>query len=1740
MHEPTPPLNTAPPVASAAPVRLNVAVAAQINFAGHQNAVPVIREIELISTAETAFHDLRLEMRASPAFLTPRQWPIDRLEAGGILHINDRDTRLDGDFLLNLQESQQGELSFSLRDGAGTLLAEQSCPVEVLARNEWGGLAQGPELLAAFCMPNEAAIERLLRAASELLRKNGQDGTLLSYERADARRLWIQVAAVWNVLLGLKLDYVYPASSFERGGQKIRTPAALLDARRATCLDTTLLLAALFEQMQLNACVVLERGHAYVGVWLRPESFARSFTEDLLALRKRVQLKELLVIETTLLCRGVTFKAALRQAEERLQADEAHFVGILDIARARDERIRPLSYVQAQDQATGMDGQAPEARLDVPDASLGATVAEWRQERVGPGGRLGHWQRRLLDLSLRNPLLNMRSSKTSIPLLAPDPAQLEDLLAQGKALSIEAAPEHGARDQALHAQRTGQQLDDEIALAALRRHKLYVRSDPQKLEAVLIELYRKARNDLEEGGANTLFLAIGCLYWRRPGADERVYRAPLILIPVNLTRQSVRSGIKLTLSDDEPRFNTTLLEMLRQDFALDIRGLDGALPADETGTDIAAILTRLRREVRDVAGFEIRDDVLLGTFSFAKYLMWKDLVDRTEKLRDNPVVRHLIDTPREAFGEGGTFVEPRELDERIDPQALFTPLSADSSQLAAVVAAASGKNFVMIGPPGTGKSQTIANLIAHNLGLGRTVLFVSEKAAALDVVYRRLREQGLGEFCLELHSNKARKQDVLRQLGNAWTARGTLSPDAWDAQTRRLRMLRDELNRFVHALHGTHPNGLTVRRALELVAGHAEVPVVALSWADPDAHDREAYQHLLEVGERIDLHAADIGALTDHPLGLLDNPDWSMGWQQTLLRQADALTVAARDWLADIRALTARLAPLEAVPPFARLRALSALVEVLRQAAGQDLRCAFLPSAREIPAAAGRAAALLDEFHRTQAALSSTYDRTRLLAADLAPAEHLRRKAEQGGWLTGWFAGRQCRAYLQREVGAVSPPDAAHDLPLLARLQAVHGELQALAPLLETVPGWRLLDSEVERLQRVTQLAERLRQSVAALATDAESLPVLREAVHRLVVDSNELLAEEAVLGSQLRHYALAEATFQERLASFADLARQRPEAWLALPDGLPGLIAFGERLRTLQSKLNAWCAWRRARSEAVALGLLPIVQAIESGLLPAGQARRAIEINHARWWAAQVIDATPALRSFVSVEHERRIVNFRELDEAVRGLTADYIRTRIRSALIDKDEASRSSEFGILRRELEKKARHKPLRQLIGEAPTAIPTLTPCLLMSPLSIAQYLPVELPPFDLVVFDEASQITVWDAIGAIARGRQTIVVGDPRQLPPTSFFSAGPGEDAGTEEEDLESILDEMLGANLPTISLSWHYRSRHESLITFSNHRYYKGGLVTFPSPVTRDTAVSLTFVGGVYDRGGSQTNRAEADAVVAEIERRLMDPVTAGQTLGVVTFNQKQQTLILDLLEAARRRNPELDAHFAEDLIEPVFVKNLESVQGDERDVILFSTTFGPDADGLVSMNFGPLNRNGGERRLNVAITRARQDMCVFSSLRPEHIDLSRTAALGVRDFKHFLEFAERGPRALSEAVQGSVGDFDSPLEAAVARDLCARGWVLHPQVGVSRFRIDLGVVDPDAPGRYLAGIECDGATYHRSATARDRDLVRENVLRGLGWDILRLWSTDYWLDPAGVIDKLDAGLQTLLATRRERQAAD
>lgn len=1727
---------------SGAALAIDAVIAPKLSFASHQSDVPVLRDLRLMNLGEAPLANIVVEVSADPPVFEPASWRLDRIAPGGEARIAKRDLRLNANLLFQLTEAVRA--SVTVRAMAEGVEAVRLFPVELLARNEWGGAAAMPELLAAFVLPNDPAVSKLIKAAGDVLRNAGCRDSIEGYQSQSRTRVYELVSAVWSAVSALRLTYAEPPASFEWQGQKVRSPSQILETGLGTCLDTAVLFAAVLEQAGLYPVIVLTKGHAFAGVWLQPQEFATLLVDEAAALRKRVALQELVLFETTLVtgAHPAPFSQAIARANRQIDEErEGEYVMALDIRRARLQRLRPLALTDAGTSAVPEDvalaapaGDALEAAPALPDFDL----ADPEIPAATPEGRLDRWQRKLLDLSTRNRLLNVKYGPTAIRLLCPEPAAVEDRLAAGDSFRIAAIPlmEGGAgRDTELHMERTGEDLEPLYAREALERGEILSPLPAEKLDSQLVDLYRRSQVDLSEGGANTLYLAIGFLVWKKSGSDARQYRAPLILLPVKLSRRSVRSGVKLSSHEDEPRFNLTLLQMLRQDFKLDIPELTGPLPLDESGIDVPLIWNLVRRAVRDTPGFEVAPDVVLGVFSFAKYLMWKDLADRTDDLKRNPVVRHLLETPREPYAGKVDLPQPAELDRVTVPEDLFTPLPADSSQLAAVVASARGADFVLDGPPGTGKSQTIANMIAHNLALGRTVLFVAEKRAALDVVYRRLVAHGLGPFCLELHSNKASKQDVLQQLDSAWTTTETSPEEVWRRKAADLRMSRDRLNALVHALHKRWPNGLTLFGAIGRVVRDGSEQAFRLDWPPTRDHSDADLERLRDAAHRLDLHRATATPENTAAFRAVRHGEWSNGWQAGLLAAAAALATVAGA-LGGIRDRFAAGLGIAVDGDRRGLAALAALARALGPVGGLDLGFACGPDAVAAIEQAARAAVLIRAWQEDMAGLSCPQTPQTVKELPLSALDADWTAAKGAIWPLS--AMRKKAVAKRLDPSGTADPEA--DLPRLRRMRELLIDLDDLTAV-KALTGWNGVGTAPEHLERLAEAANSLRTAIVSAAHTPDRLMALRGALRRLFADAADLLAPDGSIGQAAARYAEAHAAFLDAKDAFERIA-DSPDP-LDGADLLADCQAQAPALAVRAGQLNAWTAWQRARRAATDQGLGALVAAVESGTVAPGGAVSAFELAYARWWAERTIDAEPVVRDFNLVEQGDVIERFRALDHEFGELTRQFIRARIAAGIPRKDSKNQPEGFGVLAHQLKLQKRHKPVRQLVAEMGSALTTLTPCLLMSPLSVAQYLPADAAPFDLVIFDEASQITPWDAVGAIARGRQVVVAGDPKQMPPTSFFDRGAGSANEDEdiEEDQESILEECLGARLPQRRLTWHYRSRHESLIAFSNHRYYDGDLITFPAPVTRDTMVSLRQVSGAWSRGKNRNNQIEAEAMVKEAVRRLLDPGFVDErgnrlTLAIITLNAEQQKLIEDLLDRARRAYPDLEPHFAEDAAEPVVVKNLETVQGDERDVVLLGIAYGPETPDapVMAMNFGPLNRAGGWRRLNVAITRARREVVVFTSFPPTLIDLNRTSAEAVRDLRHFLEYAERGPRALGEAVTGAAGESASAFEQAVAQGLRERGWSVAPDIGVSRFRIDLGVVHPDRPGDYLLGVECDGASYHAAATARDRDKVREAVLNGLGWTLVRVWSTDWWIDRQGALDRLNGVLKAALERSR------
>jgi len=1730
-------------------ISIKASVINKINLALQQNAFPVIREIEIKNETKNQFCEIEITVTSVPNFIIERTWPIDRLAENSQLILDDNRIELNSEYLRKITESLNGELTFTLKKD-NEILDFCTKKVQLLSKEEWGGAGSLPEILAAFVQPNDPAVQGILRDASKLLQASGHSKSLDGYQSNSPKRVAMIVSAIWSAICKLDLTYANPPASFEANGQKIRLPSKILETRLATCLDTALLFASCLEQVGLNSVVILTEGHAFTGCWLADEDFSASIIYEAQPLRKRIQLKELIVFETTLVTNTPPAKFSLASQEGKNKLDDdAEFVLAIDIKRSRLSSIKPLSdkdlagTVKRDVQVGDVD-----IALDIPDDLPEKSYVIEPTEPVVPStpeARVENWKRQLLDLTMRNRLLNFTTRSRSIQLECYDPGRLEDYLADGVQFKVSSVEAHklddDPRSEKIHLQQHDENLRVERIKRLLDKKELVAKQDKKKLEGDLLELYRQGRSAIQEGGTNILYIAIGFLKWQQPNQPDRTYKAPLILIPIELTRRSVNSGFKLQLHDDEPRFNPTLLQMLKQDFVLDIAGLAGDLPTDDHGLDIDGIWNIVRREVRDIEGWEVEETAVISTFSFSKYLMWMDLCERVDDLKNSPVVKHLIESPRDSFtgGSNTPFPDERKLDQEKHPKDTYTSMLADSSQMAAIYAAEEGKDFVLIGPPGTGKSQTITNMISQLLATGKTVLFVSEKTAALEVVYRRLHEVGLGEHCLELHSAKAKKSEVIHQLGRAWEGKSASSTN-WQREAEHLAKLREGLNSYVSRLHHIYPNDLTPHQAMGVTVRDSDIPKVDLKWVSPEEHNLDDFEALQDIAKRIDTNAAELDGIEDNPLSEIATGEWSPSWQSELLVLAGKLKQQAEQLEKSQISYLAILKLNVVTKTYSQLEALKTIALTLPEAYAESYHFGFSSQGGIYRKELLELVDLIKRFNMVMDKTDCKYKRV-VLELPLVDFRNQWVESEARWFVAKWLDRRKIKKSLKLRLSSGElGGNILSDIELLIEANTLKIKVEKYKHLAGVIGKyWDGLDSDVIWVLKACDWLDSILSAISSVSEDADEASKVKQRLAALIENQNEQLDKAAPIGVKGLAYIAQFEAYEKIMPDLQAAISQSETCVFDAKDNAnyyQQVRAICDRWLSNANKLPYWCAWRKVRQEAVSVGLSPLVDAIEKGYVKGFSAEQLLLVNYSRWWVNAVVDSDEVLRTFIPAEHRLRIKEFCQLDEEFMRLTKKYVKAKLSENIPDRKNVAKKSEWGVLAREIQKKSRHMPLRQLISKMPEALTKLTPCVMMSPMSISQYMPSDCKAFDVVIFDEASQITVCDAVGAIARAKQSIIVGDPKQLPPTSFFGRRADSDEMQDDDfddDLESILDECLAANIPYMKLNWHYRSKCESLITFSNHHYYNGTLITFPNTDTTGMSVYYHPVDSIYKEGKNRINRGEAEAIVNEVVDKLRDS-DFNKSIGVVTFNSEQQKLISDLFEIARGKYPEIERHFAEDKYDAVFVKNIESVQGDERDLIYFSITFGKDAAGKLSMNFGPMNKSGGTRRLNVAISRAKEEMHIFSSLKPEQIDLSRTASEGVRDLKHFLEYAQRGSRALVEAADAPGGYFDSPFEQAVAEKLENRGWQVHSQVGVSGFRIDLGIVNPDAPGKYLSAVECDGATYHRSATARDRDFLRENVLRGLGWEVLRIWSTDWWMDSASALDRVDKKLHEILDAYR------
>lgn len=1195
----------------------------------------------------------------------------------------------------------------------------------------------------------------------------------------------------------------------------------------------------------------------------------------------------------------------------------------------------------------------------------------------------------------------------------------------------------------------------DITKGVLKTNELLCYKKGYSLNKICKSLFKEYKNTLLEKGINTLYITFGMVEYME---KNEKYLAPLLLVPLDLTLE--HNQYKIKASEDEVILNPTLAYLLKEDYKINLEEYDDTI---YSFTQYFSKVTHLLAD----RSMKLTLQITIGIYSFLKMNMFNDLRNHKDIVLKNKNIRSLL-------GETSSSIDT------FEKLPIYPVVPADQSQLEAIQFAAEGKSFVLQGPPGTGKSQTITNIIATLIGNGKKVLFVSEKQAALHVVYENLRRAGLDTFALELHSHKANKKEFIDELyKTSILPRYDIVHDALNFE-EKYTYLGTLLEEYRQKLH--QPISRVGKSLYEIYSIFLKIDQPDFTL--PIEHiETMSYATFLEISSNLDIYAKLSGSLGyDYHrgpfYGFISKDFGYLKYEakkdlETLYHFFEEL----QQWKKQLmQALPLDIQSykdiVNTIPYLDLILQLNYFLPEYFQKEQRELLCKKIEQYKKKNA------------YISESTLSQFLDLSILKLEDLEEFikvfEQLIKKPFKFFMPSYHRAKKEMKAYVKLKM---------QDEVILNKLKEsleYKKNLVQLRKLKKSLPE-EFRPAEYDALY---QDAQSLMQLPFSLKLSYEQFITLKNVCLDLVIyfkkiNTLDLGKYISLFDSQIIN--LIETDIDEILLKLKDMV-----------SSVDLLDYHAQRLEVLDHLKN--------------LNTLDFLDySIENKM-----SMKHLSKNYAAsFWQANLlyeIEHTPILKRFSSVGTEEIVEEFKNLDLMHLETNKAFIVSLLSNRRPDEGLMI-GSKFSILVKEYNKSRKQKPIRLLLEEIFDLILDIKPVFLMSPLSVSTYLNSELNLFDAVIFDEASQVYAWDALGAIYRAKQCIIIGDSKQMPPSNFFISQVEEDEEDYEDDRESILDK--GSTVfPAKRLNYHYRSKTEELIQFSNQEFYDNRLITIPQakPHKEGFGVDFHFLMGTYEVK-ARTNRAEAEYIVNLVFKHIEQ--SPNQSLGVVAFSNAQADLITDLIEERIDARPELNSFFSKNVEEPFFVKNLESVQGDERDVIFFSICFGYTKDNKFYQRFGPLNTLGGEKRLNVAITRAKENICIVSSIRSTDIKLTQTESVGVAMLKKYLAYAEAQSRPKPSCSNSSDG-----VISAITKFLLKNGYDVETHVGTSIFTIDIAVKDRKTQ-EYQVAIMLDGPSY-LLGNCSDANALQERLLTRFGWKFLRVFSTQWVMNETMEQDRI------------------
>ncbi|WP_372518636.1 DUF4011 domain-containing protein [Candidatus Ruminimicrobiellum ovillum] len=1348
--------------------------------------------------------------------------------------------------------------------------------------------------------------------------------------------------------------------------------------------------------------------------------------------------------------------------------------------------------------------------------------------------RIYKWKEKLIDLSKRNRLLNFKFSKSlTLRIIDEQPPEIYKALVR-ELHSLEFLPiKENAANIPEQEKKPLEELNEGIEFRA-REFKEYTSAELSKkhtdkylqtklsvqdLNKVLNKISTTARSTNDDLGYNVLFLALGSVIWYEKDSSNEPMEAPVLLVPVEIKRKSIGQPFTVKYNEDSVILNPALILKLKRDFGINLEDI----AIDEEEINPIDIFIKVQNKISKNPRWKLLNNIYIGLFSFAKFVMYKDLEEHQAIIKRNNFVETICGLNDNKQVSAEDICPISELDNIVHPHGTYQILDADSSQQQAIQVVKSGNNLIIEGPPGTGKSQTIANMIGELLAQNKKVLFVSQKIAALEVVKNRLAANGLAPFCLELHSNKTNRKNVLGELAKSLDYKFVGN---YDSQSLS-KILTDIKSLKVYSKELHTPAGLvkiSPYKAIGIVLDNNHIPEFRYifenydKWTDEDlSAKKELFKNATETIKKL-------GNPKDFAWYGTQVRELSLKEKMNLKTEIDYLIKSIDEVEKNINFLCEELL-LKKVTKISQIEDFITVADSVSNIS--DSALSYMENTDiNFEEDVKLVRDTVKQFTTFNNRIKNKYN-SQILNQDI---DDLISKLSLYGFVSKLFFkfNKNYNFFKQFFINNHKPGfyELLYDLNNIKELKKSTAELDKCDNIAAKLYSqyWNKNNPDDNDIKRQ---CNRLLKFKELIREDSSFKESITEKIKNKKIDYKKVkIATDTI--SQLQE------PIKTKLDIITDILKFDWNKAFACQYSDIDINALKNKFSAVSQKaddLTLWIKHLDLTDEIEKEGLTPFWNKCVEANLSLDDYSVALETEFLRiWLMGYVFENNDILKNFNSLEQDDLVKEFKNLDKGQIVSAKDRLVSKL-SSNINFAKQQYPKEVSELKRLCKLQRIRKSLRQIIRSVPKLFLELKPCLMMSPSTVAQLLDPNIFHFDVVVFDEASQLTTEDCIGSIIRGSKLVVTGDTKQLPPTSFFRTvletdeEEIDDEQTQEqerEDLDSILDECTTSGFPQCMLKWHYRSKHEHLIAFSNKHLYQD-LYTFPNCIETSDTLGVKFNYHIPTPATKEEMCSEEAKIVAKavMQHAKNHP---NMSLGVATLNIKQKSLIENEIEKLREQDPSCEDFFNNSGQEYFFVKNLESVQGDERDVIMISVGYFKNKNGILSMNFGPINQDGGERRLNVLVTRSRYKIEVFSGIKASDFNLEKTSSTGVKLLQAYLDFAEKGESSLNKKEDNSFENntFVSPFEESVYKALTEKGYLVSSQVGCSNYKIDLAVRDKNNPNKFLAGIECDGPTYNSCATIRDRDRLRQEVLERLGWKMYRIWSTDWFKNPKEQLEKL------------------